>query len=383
MDKTGPGIYLHVPFCLSKCSYCSFYSCTGTDDTLIRQYHAAVTRRLTTLQQLVPWKDLTFTTIFFGGGTPSILPVPLLADLVTHIQKSFSVTSGQAEISIEVNPATINQEGLVKLRQAGFNRLSIGFQSLDDQQLKRIGRPHSANDALETYAVARKAGFTNISIDLMYGLPDQAPQQWSKILDQAMELEPDHISMYELTLEAGTPLATAVDKGAVSLPDEDAVMEMMATTRETISHTPLERYEISNYARPGYRCLHNLNYWNNGSYLGIGPGAVSAFEGKRWSTREDLAQFTNAANSHESQEGEVEVLDHEAYFRETVMIGLRLTEGIDLKKLHDRFSIDPVIYYGKTLTHLLDRKLLKLDGQKLSLTHHGLALANTVMAELV
>ena len=382
MDNIGPGIYLHVPFCLSKCNYCSFYSCTATD-SLIRQYHGAVIKRLPTLHQLAPWKGLPFSTIFFGGGTPSILPVELLADLVSRIQKSFSFTDDQTEISIEVNPATINQRGLTKLRQAGFNRLSIGFQSLDDQQLKRIGRPHSAGDALETYAAARKAGFTNISIDLMYGLLAQTPEQWSKILDQAMELEPDHISMYELTLEPGTPLAIAVDKGALSLPDEDAVMEMMESTRKAICHSPFKRYEISNYARPGYRCRHNLNYWNNGSYLGIGPGAVSAFEGKRWSTKQDLAQFVDIVNVPEATEGEIEVLDHEAYFRETVMIGLRLTEGIDLKKLHDRFNIDPMLYYGKTLTHLLEQKLLKLDGQKLCLTHHGFALANTVMAELV
>lgn len=381
MDKIGPGVYLHVPFCLSKCNYCSFYSCTATD-TCIRQYHAAVLKRLTTLRHQAPWKALSFTTIFFGGGTPSILPVPLLAELLACIQKSFSITKDQAEISIEVNPATIDQDGLSKLCQAGFNRLSIGFQSLDDQQLKRIGRPHSASDALETYGAARKAGFANISIDLMYGLPEQTPEQWSKILAQTMELKPEHISMYELTLEPGTPLASAVDRGETSLPDEDAVMKMMEITRKTISHSPLKRYEISNYARPGFRCRHNLNYWNNGSYLGIGPGAVSAFEGKRWSTREDLAQFLDAVNTPESAE-EVEVLDHAAYFRETVVIGLRLTAGIDLKKLHDRFNIDPIIYYGKTLTRLLEQKLLKLDGQKLCLTDHGLALANTVMAELV
>lgn len=382
MDKTGPGVYLHVPFCLSKCSYCSFYSCTATD-TGIRQYHAAVLKRLNTLRHHAPWKSLTFTTIFFGGGTPSIIPVPLLAELLARIKESFSITSDQAEISIEVNPATIDQEGLGKLRHAGFNRLSIGFQSLDDQQLKRIGRPHSANDALETYVTARKAGFSNISIDLMYGLPDQTPEQWKKILGQTMELKPEHISMYELTLEPGTPLASAVDRGEISLPDEDAVMEMMEITRETISHSPFKRYEISNYARPGFRCRHNLNYWNNGSYLGIGPGAVSAFEGKRWSTREDLAQFLDATKTPRSIEGEEEVLNHEAYFRETVVIGLRLTDGIDLKKLHDRFSIDPMTYYDKTLTHLIAQKLLKLEGWNLSLTKHGLALANTVMAELV
>ena len=382
MDKIGPGIYLHIPFCLSKCSYCSFYSCTATD-TSIRQYHAAVLKRLTTLQHHAPWKELTFTTIFFGGGTPSILPVPLLTDLVTRIQNTFSLTCDQPEISIEVNPATIGQEGLAKLRQAGFNRLSIGFQSLDDLQLKRIGRPHCADEAVKTYVAAKKAGFTNISIDLMYGLPDQTPKQWSEILDQALLLKPDHISMYELTLEPGTPLASAVDKGEISLPNEDAVMEMMATTRKTISHTPLKRYEISNYARPGYRCRHNLNYWDNGSYLGIGPGAVSAFAGKRWSTREDLAHFLAAAPPAESTEGETEVLDHEAYFRETVVIGLRLTEGINLKKLHDRFNIDPILYYGQTLTNLLEQKLLKLNDNKLCLTQHGLALANTVMAELV
>lgn len=382
MDQIGPGIYLHVPFCLSKCRYCSFYSCTDAP-TLIPPYLQAAGRAIERLGQQPPWDAQRFSTIFFGGGTPSLLPPSLLTGLLSQLRQRFAYVEGPEEISIEVNPATIDLHGLTALLDAGFNRLSIGIQCLDEQQLIQLGRPHNARQALTTFAAARKAGFTNISIDLMYGLPGQTPEQWNHDLDRVLALAPEHLSIYELTMEPGTPMAKSVQQGRLALPDEEAVLEMMARTRETTAAGGWEQYEISNFARPGHRCRHNLNYWHNGTYLGIGPAAVSAWEGTRWHTPADLQGFITQVMRDGSPPVEVETLDREAYFRETVMIGLRLTAGIDLEALHHRFGIDAVVYYGATLDRLCRQGLLVCEHDRLRLSTRGLPLANRVMAELV
>jgi len=348
----------------------------------MNQYYKAALKQIAHLGTVSPWRELTYTTVFFGGGTPSLLPAVLLADLLHTLKKTFPLAE-DAEVSIEVNPATIDLHGLFKLRDAGFNRLSIGFQALDDLQLQLIGRPHSAKEAFEAFHHARTAGFENISIDMMYGVPTQSPQQWTQTLHNVLELDLQHLSMYELTLEQNTPLCKAVDGGDMILPPEDDILEMMEITASTLKSTALTRYEISNYAKEDFRCRHNLNYWHNGSYLGIGPGAVSAHAGKRWTAKEDLPLYLDTFLAGKNYEPITEQLDKEQYFRETVMIGLRMTEGVDVNQLEKRFQINPVEYYGATLTNLINQDLLRLRNSKLMLTNKGLRLANTVMAELV
>lgn len=375
------GLYLHVPFCLHKCPYCSFYSLSGRPD-LVKRYVEAVKRQIIRLTDTAETGRYPLTTVFFGGGTPSMLAPAILSDLLqTCLEKN--TCSNEAEISVEVNPATIDTEGLIILRRAGFNRLSIGIQSLNDRELKLLGRAHTADDAIRIAGAARQAGFSNIGIDLMYGLPTQNAQSWRNTLHRTLELAPEHLSLYELTIEEGTPFANRINEGTLQTPHEDLILSMMDITRKSIATTRLARYEISNYALPGFRCRHNLNYWHNGSYIGLGPGAVSCVQGTRYSAVSDVEQFCTLLENGFDPWIRKETLDREASFRETVILGLRLTEGVSLQALYQRFGIDAESYYNTTLQRLLASKLVNLKGDRLRLTEQGLLLANMVMADLV
>ncbi len=377
----GPGLYLHVPFCLQKCPYCSFYSLSGRLD-LSTRFVAAVNRQIERFSTRRETREQPFATIFFGGGTPTMLPPTILTDLLQACLDRFP-HANELEISIEVNPATIAQEGLQLLRRGGFNRLSIGVQSLNDQELKRIGRAHSANEAMQTVRMARQAGFTNISLDLMYGLPGQDEQSWQENLNRALALEPDHLSLYELTIEENTPFGRRLNRNDLQLPDEEKVLAMMETTRRLTSGVGLSRYEISNYARPGLQCRHNINYWQNGHYVGLGPGAVSRIGATRFTAVTDMELFCERLENERKEWQEEETLDKETRFRETVIMGLRMTKGVSLDALNKRFGIDPAVYYGTTLKLLMEQELVEMQQGWLRLTEPGLLLANTVMAQLV
>uniref|UniRef100_UPI00405788A6 radical SAM family heme chaperone HemW n=1 Tax=Candidatus Electronema sp. TaxID=2698783 RepID=UPI00405788A6 len=369
------GLYLHVPFCLRKCGYCSFYSEAGRRDS--SRWLAAVIRQL---RQFFSPRPLT--SIFFGGGTPTMLPPEVLRDLLAECRQHFFCAE-EAEISLEANPATVDLSALQTLRQAGFNRLSLGVQSLHDTELRRLGRPHTAAEAAQTAKLAQQAGFANLNIDLMCGLPDQTLQSWSETLTQALALRPQHLSIYELTVEEGTPFAQQQKEGKLLLPDEDAALRMLETARQMTEEAGFHRYEISNYALPGCECRHNINYWRNSDYIGIGPGAVSCLNGMRKSAVADAVEFcSRIENGQEVWEHE-ECLEPEAAFRETVIMGLRMTEGLALDELRRRFSIDAAAYYGETLARLTKQGLLELADGRLRLTAQGLLLANPVMAELV
>ena len=376
------GLYVHVPFCRRKCPYCSFHS-SPPQPADITRFLAATQAQMRLAPTWPEVRALTFATVFFGGGTPSLLPVEALAGLLTEARRLFAFATPEPEITIEVNPGTIDAAGLSHLRRTGFNRLSVGVQSFDDAELRLLGRIHSAAAAREIIATARRAGFDNLSFDLMYGLPGQGVDAWQATLDQAMTLAPVHLSMYELTIEEGTPFALATGRGDWLLPGEDEILAMMAAIDSTIGTSDLARYEISNYAAMGRECRHNLNYWHNGFYLGLGPGAVSGLDGERRIAAADLTTFCRAMAAGEPGWREIERLDREAAFRETVVMGLRMTAGVTLSHLRQRFGIDLPQYYGATLARLLDQRLLALHDGRLFLTGKGLPLANQVMAELV
>ena len=378
----GLGIYVHVPFCLKKCTYCDFYSVTGHGGVFDR-YVAAVRAQIRRTGQERWNEDYTPETIFFGGGTPTVLSSDQLIELLHHCERQFSCRADQLETSIEVNPATVTSHDFMQLRRAGFNRVSIGVQTLDQRELAAIGRLHSAAEAEYTVSLARKAGFANLSLDLMYGLPGQDLASWQQTLERALALDPEHLSIYELTLARGTPLNDQVAQGQLRLPDEDEVLAMLDHTLILTTETGLHRYEISNYARPGYECSHNINYWQNGSYLGFGPAAVSCLSGRRFSAVADVEQFCSSIKARRSVWGEEEELDRETRFRETVIMGLRMLKGVSLSDLEQRFSINPVEYYGTILARLQQQKLIVLDHDRIFLSAQGLLLANRVMAELV
>jgi oxygen-independent coproporphyrinogen-3 oxidase len=322
-------------------------------------------------------------TIFFGGGTPTVLPVSMLNNLLQTSLGSFAISRTGLEISLEVNPATVNQDDLSRLFRAGFNRLSIGVQSFADEDLRALGRPHTAAEARDAFVMARKAGFTNISLDLMYGLPGQSVSAWRETLCTALELEPDHLSIYELTVEEQTVFGDLQEQGKLVLPREDVVLRMMKVALEETGKKSFHRYEISNYARPGKECRHNINYWENGSYIGIGAGAVSCLSGRRFSAIADVEKYCHKIETGESPFGEMEELDLEARFRESVVMGLRMTRGVSIAGLYSRFGLNAREYYGGTLERLQNEGLLAVEGDFFRLTARGLKLANTVMAELV
>jgi len=376
------GLYVHVPFCRRKCGYCGFFSFAPQPGDLER-FTSALRLQMRQMAALPAIKKLSFATVFFGGGTPSVLPPFLLAQLLAELRRLFRFFADEPEMTVEVNPGTIDAPGLLELRRAGFNRLSIGVQSLDDQELALLGRIHSSDEALATIGAARRAGFENLSFDLMYGLPGQTVSSWQATLDRALALAPVHLSMYELTVESETPFASQAQSGVWTLPPEEEVMAMMAAIDSAIAASPLQRYEISNYAVPGRESRHNCNYWENGAYLGLGPGAVSSMGGARRSTVADLAEYCRLAEAGQSVWLEEEWLDQEAAFRETVVMGLRMLAGVSVNRLRQRFGLDLAAYYGSTLDRLIDQGLLILQGDQLRLSPQGLPLANRVMAELV
>ncbi len=379
---TRAGLYLHVPFCRKKCAYCSFYSFVPRAEDM-RRYVEALHLQIRQLSVAPEIRPLSFATLFFGGGTPSILPTEVLAELLAACRSHFSFSVDEPEITIEVNPGTIDAQGLGQLRQAGFNRLSIGVQSLVERELRQLGRIHTRGEALETIKAAQSAGFENLSLDLMYGLPGQDAGSWRETLDRALAVAPEHVSLYELTVEEGTPFFQQLHQGQWALPHEEEVLAMMAAIENGISCSPLVRYEISNYAVPGRECRHNRNYWHDGLYLGFGPGAVSAFGGRRLATMADLPGYCRRIAEGQSVWQEVEQLDLETRFRETVIMGLRLIEGISIAALHQRFGLDLREYYGEVLDRLINQDLVAFRGEHLALTRKGLPLANQVMAQLV
>uniref|UniRef100_UPI004056A9CE radical SAM family heme chaperone HemW n=1 Tax=Candidatus Electrothrix sp. TaxID=2170559 RepID=UPI004056A9CE len=375
------GLYLHIPFCLKKCPYCSFYSLEGRMD-LVERYVQAINTQLRFCAEAYRNHLRPMTSIFFGGGTPTLLPAAALSRLLSKCLERFSCAD-EAEISIEVNPATVDRSDLAVLRQAGFNRLSIGVQSLQDAELRQLGRPHTVADAVDTVRWARTAGFENINLDLMYGLSGQGIQTWKTTLEHALELQPTHLSIYELTIEAGTPFARMEEQGTLFLPDEDTVLLMLEETQQLLMQAGLQRYEISNYAQPGYQCRHNINYWQNGEYLGLGAGAVAFFNKTRFTAIANAEQFCARLEKGQEVWMEKEKLDREAAFRETVIMGLRMTAGVSLAALTDHFDLNAESYYGETLHRLIRQGMVRIVQGRLQLTAQGFLLANTVMAELV
>lgn len=374
-----PALYIHIPFCLSKCHYCSFSSWAGMD-SLHSRYVTALLRELE--QTAATTSTAPLTSVFIGGGTPTILTGAALADIVKLCRELFGFAS-DAEISIEANPGTVDLEKLTLIRASGINRLSLGVQSFHDAELQRLGRPHSADDAACARRLARMAGFDNINLDLMYGLPGQSPQSWQESLEQAFALAPTHLSLYELSVEEGTPFQTQLHEGRLALPEEEELSVMDEITANLCRQAGFIHYEISNYARPGCQCRHNINYWENGPYLGLGAAAVSCIDGRRQQRISEPLRYCELIEGEKPVVGEEEWLEPEASFRETVIMGLRMTQGVSRERLRQRYNMDIETCYGPTLTRLMNQGLLELSATTLRLTSTGRRFANQVMAELV
>ena len=305
-----------------------------------------------------------------------------LSSVLSSCRECFAI-SDDAEISLEANPDTVGVEGLRQLRTAGFNRISFGVQSFNDEELQRLGRIHDGGRAEQAVRDARRVGFSNLSLDLMYGLPGQTPASWRKTLERALALEPDHLSAYQLTIEENTVFAERAGRGELSLPAEEAVLEMDAISTRLSRDAGFEHYEISNYAQLGRRCRHNLVYWHNDEYFGFGAGAVSFLEGVRAGRVEDPARYCELVESGGDPVTTDERLSRTDSFRETVVMGLRLVEGISEERLKRRYGLGFTEVYGEIIDALAGEGLVCFDKGRLRLTGRGRLLANTVMSEFV
>lgn len=321
-------------------------------------------------------------SVFIGGGTPSCLSVKQLERILSAIALNFHLV-GQVEFSIEANPESVTVEMLQRLRVAGITRISFGIQSFNNEHLKRLGRVHSTNMAVESVLWAEKAGFSNINIDLMYGLPGQTPSDHLYNLEQSLSLPIHHLSIYQLTIEDGTAFHRFLKNGSICLPGDDEIEEMDSLTAEVTARTGLHRYEISNYALPHYRCRHNLGYWENRQYLGVGSSAVSYQKGRRTRNESSPELYCDSIEQGVVPIQESETLSKEDSLKETVIMGLRLVSGIRREIIQERYGIDILEFYGDRLIILQKKELIDWDDDYLFLTADGLRFANTVMSMLV
>lgn len=373
------GLYIHIPFCRSKCPYCDFYSIT--DDSLAKRYVYALSLHMEDYSSAAANYDVD--TVFIGGGTPTVLPCDRLLDIIDSIKRNFMLTP-DAEFTIEANPATVTSSELRRLRRAGVNRLSMGLQSANNNELAALGRIHTFEDFCYSFKAARKAGFDNINIDLMYGIPKQTRESFMNTLRQVCALDPDHISMYGLKIEDGTPFAARAD--SLPTPSEDDECDMYIDGISFLAQNGYEQYEISNFSKPGMHCLHNLRYWNSEEYLGFGPGAHSYFGGHRFAFKRDLAEYVEEIE----HPGSVSDLLSEDYkikpserLGEYVMLRMRLTEGINSDVFASKFGVSFEKLFGKSLPLYINGGFMEQIGKNYRFTPKGMYVSNYILSTIL
>ena len=377
-NKTPLGIYIHVPFCRSKCQYCDFYSLTEKNDRLLDDYMHAVCRHIKEAGALAP--GYLVDTIYFGGGTPTFFGAEGLSTILAAIRKSFDVASS-AEITFEANPDSVSDRLLKRLRSEGFNRVSLGIQCDDDDMLKKLGRPHSYLQAQNAVERIRKHGFKNLSLDLMYGLPGQTLESWESTLINVLTLAPEHISCYGLKVEPGTPLYDYKD--CCNLPDDDMQADMYLAAVEILRQHGYRQYEISNFCRKGNVSRHNLKYWTGGEYLGFGPDASSDFAGRRFSVMRDLTGYIDGIRSGGQVLREVHQISNRERAGEYLMMRLRIASGLDPKEYEKRFLM-PFAPLEKAMVQFKEQGLaLKTFDGRWHLTPEGFLVSNSIISDLL
>jgi len=376
-EPQAVGLYVHLPFCLNKCPYCDFYSIplAGAD---VPRYLAALESEMALRAPQVG----EAATVYLGGGTPTALPGAGPAGVLREVQRRFRV-SPEAEVTVEANPGTVTRSGLRRLLAAGANRLSLGVQSFCDENLRRLGRIHSAAQARRAVAAAREAGFANLSLDLIFAIPGQTLASWEEDLEQALALAPEHLSVYGLTFEPGTPLHRALCQGEVRQVDERLEVRMFRLARTRLGAAGYRHYEISNYALPGRESRHNLNYWRGGEYVGLGASAHSYLGGVRWENVRGVGEYTHRLEAGTSPIRGMERLSAVARVGERLMLGLRLAEGLAEGDLAAGLGQDSAAVYGNRIGFLVQRRLLARSQGRLMLTARGQLVANSVLASLL
>jgi len=390
------GLYIHIPFCQSKCPYCDFNTYQQAESHIPKTMNAIKTS-LEKWSSILKYKNIS--TIFFGGGTPSYINSEYIEELLNLAKTKFNLLPN-AEITLETNPNDVTISKLNDYLEFGINRLSLGIQTMDNDLLKTLGRRHNAEEAKNAVILAYQAGFTNISVDLMYGLPKQSTNSLSKTLTEILALNPTHISAYALTFEKGTEFFSLKQQGILKSASDNMYEKMHEIINQTITSSNYERYEISNWAKPNHESKHNLNYWKRGNYLGIGPGAHSLIESYRfWNVRslkhffQKESQwkplnksykllnntFLKTVNTIDS----FEFLSKELQLKETIILGLRLTEGLNISEVENIFNINFNTLFEKQIRYLKQHKLISISNNKLKLTERGIFLSNQVFIEFI
>jgi oxygen-independent coproporphyrinogen III oxidase len=371
------GLYIHIPFCRQRCDFCAFYleiHHENRAESFVRSLMHEI--RLSAQQYIAANRPIQ--SVYFGGGTPTVLAAIQLTAILSEIHTHLSLIP-DCEVTVEAHPSTISEQDLAQLCQAGITRMSFGAESMEDNDFARIGRPGAASDTVTAVTRARAAGFININLDLMYGLPGQSLESWQRTLAHCLVLEPTHLSCYALTVEQDTKLASNIQRQRTPAPDEGLQIEMDEAAQQILGDAGYERYEVSNYAKPGYVCRHNLLYWTNGEYLGLGPSAQSYLGGTRFGNVANLAAYNTSLEANHLPIEDRTRLSEEEQLRDAVIFGLRLIHGIPTRHL-----LQHAANYGHaTVTaKLLAQQLLEEDGERIRLSARGRLQADTIAGQL-
>jgi oxygen-independent coproporphyrinogen III oxidase len=375
---THAGLYIHFPFCRSRCSYCDFATGIYQGELAARYVDALIVEIKKSLHA-----DHLVDTIYFGGGTPSLLTPSQLERILTTLHDRFDVVR-DSEITVEMNPGTVTRDQLRAFRDLGVNRASFGAQTFDDAELAKLGRSHTSNDTLETFHELRAAGFTNVSFDLIAGLPGQTLAGWQRNIEQALALQPEHLSFYLLEVHSGTPLADHIRRGLQPKPDDDLAAVMYEWMIQRANEAGYEHYEISNLCRPGFSSRHNTKYWTGAPYVGFGCSAHS-FDGRarRWSNQRDVLRYVEAIEEHKSPIVEEQDLSDADLRAEALFLGMRMMRGVDVREYNELFGVDLRAEHQEDLDRFRDAGLVEFDGNVVRLTRNGALMSNEVFAAFV
>ena len=377
--KKDLGLYIHIPFCVKKCEYCDFLSWNAGEEER-QQYVAALLSEIESYREFA--KGYRVSTIFIGGGTPSVLLPKQMEDILQKIYEIFELER-RPEITIEVIPGTVDEEKLQCYKENGVNRLSMGLQSVKDEKLRLLGRIHTYQEFVESYELARKAGFDNISIDLISSVPGQTLQEWKEELETAAAQNPEHISVYQLIIEEGTPFYEKYAEHPELLPDEETSREIYLWTGKFLKEAGYEQYEISNYAKPGKESRHNLKYWERGDYLGLGLGAASMVRNIRMSNTKDMRTYLERCDKPKTMREDVQFLEEPRQMEEFMFLGLRKTRGVSKKEFRRIFGREMDMVYEKALHKCLENGMLLEHKDRIFLSEEGTLLSNMVLSEFL
>lgn len=377
--KKDLGLYIHIPFCVKKCAYCDFLSWKGSGEER-EAYVQALEKEISSYSEFA--KDYRVSTVFFGGGTPSVLEGEQTERILKKIRDTFRVEK-DAEITLEMNPGTSQKEKLLLYRELGINRLSIGLQSVKNENLKLLGRIHTYGDFLDSYRMAREAGFDNISADLISSLPGQTLEEWKEELEILQETPLEHISVYQLIIEKGTEFYEKYGEHEELLPDEETSREIYLWTGKYLKEHGFEQYEISNYARPSRKSRHNLRYWERKDYLGLGLGAASMVHNIRMSNTRDWEKYIEGSQNPKRLREEVEFLEEPRQMEEFMFLGLRKTEGVSRKEFRRIFGRDLDMVYEKALEKHLENGMLEASKDRIRLSQAGILVSNQVLSDFI